>query len=74
MCEPLSVLHACSHVFLTCPGAPLQTILIGNVCQWIIKPLLGLILALTVVPVLGLPHAVGTGVILVSTLLPACRL
>ena len=74
MCEPLSILHTCSHVTLTCPDAPLQTILIGNVCQWIIKPLLGLILALTVVPVLGLPHAVGTGVILVSTLLPACRL
>ena len=38
----------------------------GNVCQWIVKPLLGLILALTLVPVLGLPHAVGTGIILVS--------
>ena len=44
----------------------LQIILVGNVCQWIIKPLLGLILALTLVPVLGLPHAVGTGIILVS--------
>ena len=43
----------------------LQTILVGNVCQWIIKPLLGLILALTLVPLLGLPHAVGTGIILV---------
>ena len=44
---------------------PLQTILVGSVCQWIIKPLLGLILALTLVPLLGLPHAVGTGIILV---------
>ncbi|CAL5219530.1 g1380 [Coccomyxa viridis] len=43
-----------------------KTILVGNVCQWIVKPLLGLILALTLVPVLGLPHAVGTGIILVS--------
>ena len=48
----------------------LQPILVGTVCQWLVKPILGLLLALTLVPVLGLPHAVGTGVILVQTQSP----
>ena len=51
----------------------LQPILVGTVCQWLVKPILGLLLALTLVPVLGLPHAVGTGVILVRTQSPCCH-
>lgn len=43
----------------------MQYIAVGSVGQWLIKPLLGLILALTLVPILGLPNAVGTGLILV---------
>ncbi|EIE24614.1 SBF-domain-containing protein [Coccomyxa subellipsoidea C-169] len=43
-----------------------QYIAVGAVGQWLVKPLLGLILALTLVPMLGLPNAVGTGLILVS--------
>jgi predicted Na+-dependent transporter len=45
----------------------MQHILVGSVGQWLIKPLLGLVLALTLVPMLGLPNAVGTGLILVSS-------
>lgn len=64
MCSKYLMIIWCHlHLYFCCP---LQTILVGNVCQWIVKPLLGLILALTLVPVLGLPHAVGTGIILVS--------
>lgn len=37
----------------------------GSVGQWLVKPLLGLVLATTLVPLLGLPHTVGTGLILV---------
>lgn len=37
----------------------------GSVGQWLVKPFLGLVLATTLVPLLGLPHAVGTGLILV---------
>ena len=44
-----------------------QHIMVGCVGQWVIKPLLGLVLALTLVPMLGLPNAVGTGLILVRT-------
>lgn len=51
----------------------LQPILVGTVCQWLVKPILGLLLALTLVPVLGLPHAVGTGVILVRIQCPRCH-
>ena len=43
-----------------------QDILVGTLGQWVVKPALGLLLAVTVVPLLGLPHAVGTGLILVS--------
>ncbi|CAL8467631.1 g7169 [Coccomyxa elongata] len=43
-----------------------QYIAVGAAGQWLVKPLLGLILALTLVPLLGLPNAVGTGLILVS--------
>ena len=48
-----------------------QDILVGTLGQWVVKPALGLLLAVTVVPLLGLPHAVGTGLILVS---PPCNL
>ena len=44
-----------------------QHIVVGSVGQWVVKPLLGLVLALTMVPMLGLPNAVGTGLILVRT-------
>ena len=54
-----------ASVGLTLISVLLQPILVGTVCQWLVKPILGLLLALTLVPVLGLPHAVGTGVILV---------
>ena len=37
----------------------------GSLGQWLVKPFLGLVLATTLVPLLGLPHAVGTGLILV---------
>ncbi len=37
----------------------------GTLGQWLVKPALGVLLATTVVPWLGLPHAVGTGLILV---------
>ena len=52
-----------------------QHILVGCVGQWVIKPVLGLILALTLVPMLGLPTAVGTGLILVRAIfyMSACR-
>ncbi|KAK9831012.1 hypothetical protein WJX81_008474 [Elliptochloris bilobata] len=43
-----------------------QDILVGTLGQWVVKPLLGLLLAVTVVPLLGLPHAVGTGLILAA--------
>ncbi len=43
----------------------MQYIAVGAAGQWLVKPLLGLILALTLVPLLGLPNAVGTGLILV---------
>ena len=52
-----------------------QHILVGCVGQWVIKPVLGLVLALTLVPMLGLPTAVGTGLILVRAIfyMSACR-
>ena len=37
----------------------------GTVGQWLVKPALGVLVATTVVPLLGLPPAVGTGLILV---------
>ena len=43
----------------------MQPILVGNIGQWILKPLLGVFLAKFMVPFLGLPQAVATGIILV---------
>jgi len=42
-----------------------QDIVVGTLGQWLVKPALGVLLATTVVPLLGLPPAVGTGLILV---------
>ncbi|KAK9816977.1 hypothetical protein WJX72_007732 [[Myrmecia] bisecta] len=53
--------EAFAHVFKT----P-QHILVGVIGQWLIKPLLGVLLASTLVPALGLPPAVSTGLVLVS--------
>lgn len=47
--------------------ASLQHILVGSLGQWIVKPLLGLTTAASVVPLFGLPAAVGNGIVLVRT-------
>ncbi|KAL3142608.1 hypothetical protein ABBQ38_002924 [Trebouxia sp. C0009 RCD-2024] len=43
-----------------------KLLLLGVVGQWVVKPLLGIILASTVVPALRLPSEVATGLVLVS--------
>ncbi|KAL0051459.1 hypothetical protein WJX82_007853 [Trebouxia sp. C0006] len=43
-----------------------KLLLLGVVGQWIVKPLLGIILASTLVPALNLPPEVATGLVLVS--------
>ncbi|KAL0031573.1 hypothetical protein WJX77_007741 [Trebouxia sp. C0004] len=43
-----------------------KLLLLGIVGQWIVKPLLGIILASTLVPALSLPSEVATGLVLVS--------
>jgi hypothetical protein len=48
----------------------LQDILIGTLAQWLIKPALGVLLATSLVPLLKLPPAVGTGLILVGASRP----
>ena len=44
-----------------------QLLILGIIGQWIVKPLLGMLLASTVVPALGLPTEVATGLILVGS-------
>lgn len=43
-----------------------QLLLLGVIGQWVVKPLLGMLLASTVVPALRLPSEVATGLVLVS--------
>ena len=43
-----------------------QDLLVGTVGQWVIKPLLGVATAATLVPLLCLPSSIGSGIILVS--------
>ncbi|KAL3152228.1 hypothetical protein ABBQ32_001310 [Trebouxia sp. C0010 RCD-2024] len=43
-----------------------KLLLLGVVGQWVVKPLLGILLASTVVPVLRLPSEVASGLVLVS--------
>ena len=42
-----------------------QLLLLGVMGQWVVKPLLGILLASTVVPALRLPNEVATGLVLV---------
>lgn len=44
-----------------------QLLLLGVVGQWVVKPLLGILLASTVVPVLRLPSEVASGLVLVCS-------
>ena len=44
----------------------MQPLAIGSIGQWLIKPILAYLIALTFVPLLHLPPAVGTGLILVT--------
>ena len=44
----------------------LQLLLLGIIGQWLVKPALGMALASTLVPLLGLPSQVATGLVLVS--------
>lgn len=44
----------------------MQLLLLGTVGQWVVKPVLGILLASTLVPALKLPSEVATGLILVS--------
>lgn len=53
------------HIHGICPVA--QLLLLGVVGQWVVKPLLGIILASTVVPALRLPSEVATGLVLVCS-------
>ena len=55
------------HVRCLC----LQLLLFGVVGQWVVKPLLGISLASTLVPALRLPTEVATGLILVQHLMQA---
>ena len=43
----------------------MQSLVVGSVGQWIVKPLLAWLIALSFVPALHLPPAIGTGLILV---------
>lgn len=44
-----------------------QLLLLGVIGQWVVKPLLGILLASTVVPALRLPNEVTTGLVLVGS-------
>lgn len=44
-----------------------QLLLLGVMGQWVVKPLLGILLASTVVPALRLPTEVATGLVLVCS-------
>ncbi|KAL0026753.1 hypothetical protein WJX79_010138 [Trebouxia sp. C0005] len=60
-------LKAFAKVFKTQSDAVyLQLLLLGVVGQWIVKPLLGITMASTLVPALNLPSEVATGLVLVS--------
>lgn len=59
----------CSAVTAHRPAAScdcLQLLLLGIVGQWLVKPALGMAIASTLVPALGLPTQVATGLVLVS--------
>ena len=43
-----------------------QLLLLGVIGQWVVKPLLGILLASAVVPALRLPSEVATGLVLVG--------
>ena len=52
---------------LSCLCPMEQLLLLGVVGQWVVKPLLGISLASTVVPALRLPSEVATGLVLVGS-------
>ncbi|KAK9797443.1 hypothetical protein WJX73_005772 [Symbiochloris irregularis] len=47
-------------------SAFVEPLLVGQVCQWVIKPLIATLVALSFRPLLRMPPAVGTGLILVG--------
>jgi ACR3 family arsenite efflux pump ArsB len=68
MNSPLLARYLCSFgpCCTNASMARVQNIAIGSLAQWVVKPLLAVAVANTVVPAMALPPAVATGMVLVS--------